>query len=60
MLVVCFSFRPFKLSVLALDIVYLMFARRWLPADTHGRADGAPRRPSMADLIEEYQLANGE
>jgi len=53
-----FSFTPFGLPVLVLGIVYMTFARRWLPeADRKTRTSG---RPSFADWIEEYQLANRE
>jgi di/tricarboxylate transporter len=54
-----FSFTPFGVPVLVLGILYMIFARRWLPA-TNGPADKAPRRPSLADRIEEYKLADRE
>lgn len=52
-----FSFTPFGLPVLVLGIVYMTFARRWLP-DTGGIK--ASDRPSFADWIDEYKLANRE
>jgi di/tricarboxylate transporter len=54
-----FSFTPFGIPVLILGIVYMIFARRWLPSGS-GPAAGGPRRPSLADWIEEYQLAGRE
>ena len=53
-----FSFTPFGLPVLVLGIAYMVFARRWLPAG--GGAGGGPERPSMADWIERYGLAERE
>src|SRR5262245_57045293 len=52
-----FSFTPFGLPVLALGIVYMIFARRWL-ATTSG--EKASHRASFAAWIEEYRLADRE
>ena len=52
-----FSFTPFGLPILVLGIVYMIFARRWLAGA--GVAKG-PRRPGLADWIEEYGLADRE
>jgi di/tricarboxylate transporter len=53
-----FSFTPFGLPVLVLGIVYMSFARRWLG---EGRSEvAAADRPSFADWIAEYHLANRE
>jgi di/tricarboxylate transporter len=54
-----FSFTPFGVPVLALGIVYMLFARRWLVART-GRAGEGAHRPSLRDWVEEYQLAGRE
>jgi di/tricarboxylate transporter len=54
-----FSFTPFGVPVLVLGILYMIFARRWLPA-ANGPKAGAPHRPSLADWVEEYQLADRE
>lgn len=54
-----FSFTPFGVPILALGIVYMLFARRWLP----GGDDDSPgdrRRPSLQDWIKEYKLASRE
>lgn len=55
-----FSFTPFGVPVLALGILYMVFARRWLPAAPGELATGAYRRPSLADWVEEYKLAGRE
>jgi di/tricarboxylate transporter len=54
-----FSFTPFGVPVLILGIVYMIFARRWL-AGTNEAKDSTPRRPSLADWIDEYKLAGRE
>jgi di/tricarboxylate transporter len=54
-----FSFTPFGVPVLVLGILYMLFARHWLPA-RNDREAGAPHRPSMRDWIEEYKLADRE
>jgi di/tricarboxylate transporter len=52
-----FSFTPFGLPILVLGIIYMSFARRWLTATREEKASG---RPSLADWIEEYKLADRE
>jgi di/tricarboxylate transporter len=52
-----FSFTPFGLPILVLGIIYMSFARRWLTATKEANASG---RPSLADWIEEYKLADRE
>ena len=54
-----FSITPFGLPILALGILYMLFARRWLAAATDAATPGAPR-PSLRDWIEQYQLADRE
>lgn len=55
-----FSFTPFGAPILALAIVYMLFARRWLTgADGEGASDAA-RRPTLADWVEQYGLASRE
>jgi di/tricarboxylate transporter len=54
-----FAFTPFGVPVLILGIAYMIFARRWLAA-RHDPKAGTPRRPSLADWIEEYKLAGRE
>src|SRR5262245_2093556 len=52
-----FSFTPFGLPVLALGILYMTFARRWLPPASGPEISD---RPSFAAWIEEYKLADRE
>jgi len=52
-----FSFTPFGLPILILGIIYMSFARRWLAATKEVNASS---RPSLADWIEEYGLADRE
>jgi di/tricarboxylate transporter len=54
-----FSFTPFGVPILALGIVYMIFARHWLP--DRGDKEAAPAgRPSLRGWIEEYGLADHE
>jgi di/tricarboxylate transporter len=53
-----FSFTPFGVSILAISIVYMMFARRWLAANGGGAKVAAA--PSIRDWIERYGLADRE
>ena len=48
------------MPVLVLGIVYMLFARRWLPAAADDAKGAASARPSLADWIEEYKLAGRE
>ncbi len=52
-----FSFTPFGVPVLLLGILYMVFARRWLPATGD---QGKSNRASFADWINEYKLADRE
>jgi len=52
-----FSFTPFGIPVLLLGILYMVFARRWLPAAGDQRKSD---RASFADWIDEYKLADRE
>jgi di/tricarboxylate transporter len=54
-----FSFTPFGLPLLALGIVYMLFARRLL-AFRSGPAAAADRRPGLQRWIEQYRLADRE
>jgi di/tricarboxylate transporter len=54
-----FSFTPFGLPLLALGIVYMLFARRLL-ASKSGPAAAADRRPGLQRWIEQYRLADRE
>jgi len=54
-----FAFTPFGVPILVMGILYMLFARRWLPA-TPADAARASRGPSLADWIEEYRLESRE
>jgi di/tricarboxylate transporter len=54
-----FTITPFGVTVLVLAIVYMLFARRWLP-DAQPGAAGVARRPNFRDWIERYELADRE
>ena len=47
------DFLPFGVPVLALSVLYMLFARRWLPGDAPAGTSGAPR---LEDWITEYRL----
>ena len=52
-----FAFTPFGVPVLVLGIIYMIFARRWLPADSERETSD---RVSFAAWIKEYDLADRE
>ena len=54
-----FSFTPFGLPILALGIVYMLFARRWLAGKVEAQAQ-ATGRPRLRDWVREYGLAGRE
>jgi di/tricarboxylate transporter len=54
-----FSFTPFGAAILALGVVYMLFARRWLAVRQEPPADG-PARPRLSEWIDEYGLADRE
>jgi len=54
-----FTFTPIGVPVLILGILYMLYARRWLPAKQDADRDGA-RRPSVIEWIEAYHLAERE
>jgi di/tricarboxylate transporter len=54
-----FSFTPFGLPLLALGIVYMLFARGLLTSRT-GLPPAAGRRPGLQQWIEQYSLAERE
>ena len=54
-----FSFTPFGLPLLALGIVYMLFARRLLASRT-GPLAATDRRPGLQRWIDQYRLAERE
>lgn len=53
-----FAITPIGVPILALGIVYMLFARRLLPGKVG--ASGAAQGETLADLIERYQIAGRE
>jgi di/tricarboxylate transporter len=54
-----FSFTPFGLPILVLGIGYMLLTRRWLGKGNEAGAK-TTHRPTLANWIEEYQLAGRE
>lgn len=54
-----FSITPFGLMVLVMGLVYMKFARKWIPERENDRS-AEPERPSFRDWIEKYHLAARE
>jgi di/tricarboxylate transporter len=54
-----FSFTPFGVPILILGMVYMLWTRRWLAANSKPGAATASR-PSLRDWIERYRLADRE
>lgn len=52
-----FSFAPFGIPMLALAILYMLFARRWLSGEAPTATASGPK---LADWIDEYRLAGRE
>lgn len=52
-----FSFTPFGVPILALAILYVLFARRFLAP---GEASAPPARASFAEWVQEYDLVGRE
>jgi len=52
-----FSFTPFGLPILALGILYMCFAHRWLPNKVEAKDAGSP---NFSVWIDEYALADRE
>lgn len=55
-----FAFAPFGAPILVLGIIYMLFARRWLPAGQEASDGGAAGRPRLSDWVETYKLAGRE
>jgi di/tricarboxylate transporter len=54
-----FSFTPFGIPILALGILYMLFARRWLSSKPTGESKSS-RRPTLRDWVDEYKLSSRE
>jgi di/tricarboxylate transporter len=55
-----FAFTPFGVPILVVAIGYMLFARRWLGGGGDEQKGQTLRRPSLADWVEQYQLAGRE
>ncbi|HEY3517997.1 MAG TPA: SLC13 family permease [Gammaproteobacteria bacterium] len=51
-----FSFTPFGVPMLLLAILYMLYARRWLPG-REAAQPSAGRAPTFADWIKQYELS---
>jgi len=54
-----FSFTPFGVPILILGVVYMLWTRRWLAANSEQGA-AAASRPSLRDWIKRYRLTDRE
>jgi di/tricarboxylate transporter len=52
-----FTFMPFGIPILILGILYMIYARRWLPAGNDSIID-VSNRPSLTDWVSAYKLAD--
>ncbi len=55
-----FTITPFGVPILILGILYMLVARKWLPGGKADGADGAGAKTSLADWVQEYDLAGRE
>jgi di/tricarboxylate transporter len=54
-----FDFTPFGVPILLIGTLYMLIARRWLPARV-AETTGPAGRPKLKHLVERYQLAERE
>lgn len=54
-----FDFTPFGVPILIVGTLYMLFARRWLPAHAPQEGPGTAR-PKLRDLVKRYRLAERE
>lgn len=52
-----FSFTPFGVPILLAGIVYMLFARHWLPGESDTDKGKSRTQSRLADWIEDYKLA---
>lgn len=55
-----FSFTPFGIPVLVLAVIYMLFAKRWLPKGNGNGNNGGAGRPTLKQWVEKYNLAGRE
>ena len=54
-----FTITPFGLTILFMGVIYMLFARRWLP-DNKDQSGKKRRNPTFKDFIAKYQLEKRE
>lgn len=54
-----FSITPIGLTVLVMGLIYMKFARKWIP-ERCDKGSSLPERPSFCDWIDKYHLAARE
>jgi di/tricarboxylate transporter len=54
-----FTITPFGVAILALGVVYMLFARKWLP-DNASNSNKKKRKPNFKDWIKKYELIDRE
>ncbi|MCH6234989.1 SLC13 family permease [Cognataquiflexum rubidum] len=54
-----FTITPFGLAILALGVVYMLFARKWLPNNSD-KSVRKKRKPTFKDWIKKYELIDRE
>jgi di/tricarboxylate transporter len=55
-----FSFTPFGVPILILAIIYMRYARRWLPAAAPQSNGDVVARPTLAHWVRQYNLVKRE
>jgi di/tricarboxylate transporter len=55
-----FSFTPFGVPILIAGIVYMLFARHWLPGESETTGGKSRKQTRVADWIADYKLATYE
>ncbi len=54
-----FTITPFGLAILGLGLVYMLFAKNWLPSNSN-QASKKRKRPTFKALVEKYKLQEKE
>ena len=54
-----FTITPFGLAILIMGVLYMLFARKWLPDNTE-KSGKKRRKPTFKDLVSKYKLEKRE
>lgn len=54
-----FTITPFGLAILSLGVIYMLFARKWLPSNSD-KSVRKKRKPTFKDWIKKYELTGRE